>query len=83
MTPKWVIGYKEGARASWPRAPRNNVLNSEGNEHHYSYDGLWKDGKPHGGGRYKFADGCLYVGVLGRENLTPAKGKAQYPGGTV
>ena len=83
VTPKWVIGYKKEEHGPPGLAPpRNNVLNSEGNERFYSYDGLWKDGKPHGGGRYKFADGCLYVGVF-KDGKPHGEGKAQYPGGTV
>mmetsp|Transcript_1233 Transcript_1233/g.3681 ORF Transcript_1233/g.3681 Transcript_1233/m.3681 type:complete len:363 (-) Transcript_1233:25-1113(-) len=82
VTPKWVIGYKQDEHGPPGLAPpRNGVLNSEGNEHFYSYDGLWKDGKMHGAGTYKFADGMLYVGhfVNGQPE---GEGKAQYPGGT-
>jgi len=83
VTPKWVIGYKKEEHGPPGLAPpRNGVLNSEGNEHYYSYDGLWQDGKMHGGGRYKFADGHLHVGVY-KDGKAHGEGTAQYPGGTL
>ncbi|KAH8059965.1 translation initiation factor IF-2 [Aureococcus anophagefferens] len=82
VTPKWVIGYKKeqfGPPGLAP--PRNGVLNSEGNEHFYSYDGLWEAGRMHGFGRYKFADGMLYSGGF-KNGLPDGEGSAWYPGGT-
>ena len=36
----------------------------------------------HGGGRYKFADGHLHVGVY-KDGKAHGEGTAQYPGGTL
>lgn len=81
-TAKATIGYKADLFGPPGLAPpRTGVLNSEGNEQFYSYDGHWKDGRMHGFGRYKFADGMLYVGHF-REGKPHGDGRSEYPGGT-
>ena len=35
------------------------MLNSEGNEIFFSYDGNWKDGRLHGRGKYLYEDGMF------------------------
>ena len=62
-TPSWKIGYKPPVHGPPGLAPPlPYVLNSEGNEKFFSYDGDWKNGKMHGGGTYKYADGMIYTG---------------------
>ena len=82
-TPKWKIGYKKpvfGPPGLAPSLPY--VLNSEGNESFYSYDGNWKGGLMDGVGVYKFADGMLYTGGF-HSNYPHGRGKAVYSSGTV
>lgn len=56
-------------------------LNSEGFEGLFSYDGEWIEGRPHGWGRYKFADGSIYEGRF-RRGKPDGDGTATYPSGT-
>lgn len=45
-----------------------------------SYDGGWLDGKMHGYGTYRFADGMTYEGVM-RDNWPSGEGTARYSNG--
>mmetsp|Transcript_8166 Transcript_8166/g.14817 ORF Transcript_8166/g.14817 Transcript_8166/m.14817 type:complete len:454 (+) Transcript_8166:298-1659(+) len=81
-TPTWKIGYKKteyGPPGLAPPLPY--ILNSEGNERFYSYDGDWKQGNMEGGGAYKFADGMQYEGSF-LDNRPHGVGKATYSSGT-
>ncbi|KAJ1462503.1 hypothetical protein M885DRAFT_584277 [Pelagophyceae sp. CCMP2097] len=81
-TLKRDIGYKtEVFGPPGLATPRKGVLNSEGNEQFYSYDGAWQDGKMHGFGTYKFADGAVYAGHF-EKGQASGEGTANYPGGT-
>ncbi|GMH57155.1 hypothetical protein TrLO_g9580 [Triparma laevis f. longispina] len=81
-TPTWKIGYKKteyGPPGLAPPLPY--ILNSEGNERFYSYDGDWLSGSMQGGGTYKFADGMIYTGSF-NDNRPHGVGKATYSSGT-
>ena len=81
-TPTWKIGYKPtlyGPAGLAPPLPY--ILNSEGNERFYSYDGDWISGDMCGSGLYKFADGMTYSGTFSR-NRPHGVGKAIYSSGT-
>ncbi|GMI09337.1 hypothetical protein TrRE_jg10296 [Triparma retinervis] len=81
-TPTWKIGYKKAVYGPPGLAPPlPYILNSEGNERFYSYNGDWKQGDMEGGGMYKFADGLTYEGGFVR-NRPNGIGKAIYSSGT-
>mmetsp|Transcript_11727 Transcript_11727/g.23995 ORF Transcript_11727/g.23995 Transcript_11727/m.23995 type:complete len:456 (-) Transcript_11727:53-1420(-) len=81
-TPTWKIGYKKAVYGPPGLAPPlPYILNSEGNERFYSYDGDWKNGDMEGAGIYKFADGLTYEGTFLR-NRPNGIGKAVYSSGT-
>lgn len=61
---------------------QNNILNSEGNETYFSYDGDWLDGKMHGIGIYQFMDGHRYEGGF-REGQMKGHCTVVYPCGAV
>lgn len=81
-TPTWKIGYKKAVYGPPGLAPPlPYILNSEGNERFYSYNGDWKDGDMEGGGTYRFADGLTYQGTF-KDNKPSGMGKAVYSSGT-
>lgn len=81
-TPMWKVGMKEKYKNPVGFAPApGNILNSEGRESHYSYDGEWRHGKMHGEGTYLFTDGHTYKGYW-KENLHDGFGVAEYPIGS-
>lgn len=70
-TDKFKIGTKKPVHGPVGAAAQpGKILNSEGFESFYSYDGYWRDGKMHGPGQYRFADGFSYDGIwkAGRQN---------------
>mmetsp|Transcript_12564 Transcript_12564/g.18978 ORF Transcript_12564/g.18978 Transcript_12564/m.18978 type:complete len:500 (+) Transcript_12564:91-1590(+) len=81
-TERWKVGVKENYQApvGFARAP-GNILNSEGRESYYSYDGEWKAGMMHGEGYYLFSDGMGYRGEF-KNNNCEGKGRAEYPVGS-
>ena len=82
QTPTWKIGFKKisyGPPGLAPPLPY--VLNSEGNERYFSYNGEWLDGKMTGEGKYKFADGMEYNGLF-KNGKPHGIGKATYSSGT-
>jgi len=82
-TAVWKIGEKERVFGPPGLAPPvRGVLNSEGNESFFSYDGMWKNGNMEGEGVYQFSDGSLYRGLFKR-NLPDGHGTATYDGGTI
>ena len=53
-TPTWKIGYKKAVHGPPGLAPPlPYILNSEGNERFYNYDGDWVGGNMDGGGLYR------------------------------
>ena len=64
-TAKWKIGYRK-----WVRAPPGlaesvvSVLNSDGNEDIFSWDGEWADGGMNGFGRFEFIDKNTFDGKM-------------------
>ena len=81
-TAVWKVGTKEKYSAPVGFAPApGDLLNSEGRESYYSYDGEWKNGLMHGEGTYLFSDGCTYRGYW-RLNLQEGVGTAEYPVGS-
>jgi len=81
-TPTWKIGYKKAVYGPPGLAPPlPYILNSEGNERFYSYNGDWKEGEMVGAGTYKFADGLTYEGTF-VSNRPNGIGKASYSSGT-
>ena len=76
------VGYKKTTYGPpGLRVPMTRVLNSEGNEKFFSYDGPWRDGEMNGMGKYKWADGMVYVGDF-KDGQPHGEGKAEYPGGS-
>jgi hypothetical protein len=78
-TEKWKIGYPEEYKppvgfAKNPHEPYNSL----GNEHYFSYDGLWKNGQMNGKGIYLFEDGYTYEGYF-VNNRQHGEGRAEYP----
>jgi hypothetical protein len=74
------VGYK--AQTFGPpglRQPMAKVLNSEGNEKFFAYDGTWRNGEMNGRGFYEYADGMRYRGDF-REGVPQGQGVAEYPG---
>jgi len=61
-------------------APPKRILNSEDNHFFYSYDGEWKNGRMHGWGTYKFADGHTYKGRW-KDGRMHGEGVAEYSSG--
>ena len=53
------------------------VMNSEGNEKYFSYDGGWKNGKMHGWGVYLYDDGGSYQGDFAN-NWPHGEGTSKY-----
>jgi len=62
-------------------APHSGA-NSEGNEKLYNYDGFWRNGRPHGKGKYLYGDGKTYTGDWHGGHATGV-GEAQYSSGHV
>lgn len=64
-TAKWKIGYRK-----WVRAPPGlsesvvSVLNSDGNEDIFSWDGEWAEGSMNGFGKFEFVDKNTYDGKM-------------------
>lgn len=82
-TAKSRIGFKAATYAPpGLAAPLQQLLNSEGNEEFYSYDGGWKEGEMHGIGKYQFIDKFTYEGDM-RNNRPHGEGVAKYPNGHV
>lgn len=53
------------SRSDLQTPPDTPAHRSEDNHFFYSYDGEWKNGRMHGWGTYKFADGHTYkVGLV-------------------
>lgn len=71
-----TIGYK-AERFGPPglQRPLGGELNSEGNEHFFSYDGSWRDGEMNGYGTYRYADGMKCVCA----SAPPPRGLASCP----
>ena len=83
ITTQKDIGLK--AEVTVPTGQAGNpgsVLNSEGMEVFFSYDGNWANGRPHGYGVYLFADGLKYEGSY-REGWPEGHGVGNYANGTV
>ena len=83
ITPIWKIGYKPVKYAPpGLTPPMKRIMNSEGNEKYFSYDGCWKNGNMEGEGLYQFCDGFTHEGIFKR-NLPNGYGQATYSGGTI
>eukprot|EP00620_Florenciella_sp_RCC1587_P024683 CAMPEP_0182564268 /NCGR_PEP_ID=MMETSP1324-20130603/6234_1 /TAXON_ID=236786 /ORGANISM="Florenciella sp., Strain RCC1587" /LENGTH=475 /DNA_ID=CAMNT_0024777675 /DNA_START=269 /DNA_END=1696 /DNA_ORIENTATION=- len=81
QTKKEAIGEKDWVRGPvGTAAPPKRILNSEDNHFFYSYDGEWKNGKMHGWGTYKFADGHTYKGRW-KDGRMHGEGVAEYSSG--
>ena len=83
LTQSWKIGYKPvkfGPPGVGP--PIKNVLNSDGHEKFFCYEGSWKDGNMEGEGKYVFEDGSIFKGSF-KSNFQHGKGQATYHCGTI
>jgi hypothetical protein len=81
-TELWKVGMKDVYKppVGFAKTP-GNVLNSEGRECFYSYDGEWKDGMMSGEGYYLFSDQMGYKGYF-KNNNCEGPGRADYPIGS-
>ena len=82
-TAKWKIGYRK-----WVRAPPGlseslvAVLNSDGNEDIFAWDGEWASGAMNGFGLYEFIDKNTYKGKM-VNNVRNGPGISKYANGHV